>query len=72
MAETEKRLGNCRFCGVELDSDSYCSGCGEFICLECDVSCGEIPFGPHSSYEHRISPDDEEDDEYTDEEEDEA
>lgn len=61
MQNRTERAGNCRFCGVELDNDYFCSGCGEFICDDCDVSCGEIPFGGHDPFEHRISPGEEDD-----------
>jgi len=73
MAETTKRLGNCRFCGAELDSDNLCNGCGEFICDDCDLSYGNVSaaYGSHSPYAHRVDQDDEEEDEEVNEEEDE-
>ena len=32
----EKVLGNCYFCGKKVNGWSYCFGCKEFICEDCD------------------------------------
>ena len=42
--------GKCFFCGKELDGMSYCFGCKEFVCPECDDA---FTLGRHDINAHK-------------------
>lgn len=49
--KSTKMKGNCHFCGKAVDEDSYCWGCGHFVCMDCDESG---PMGSHSIDDHKL------------------
>jgi len=54
---SEKKKGKCYFCGKLCDEGSYCYGCKEFICNECDERGIELDFGGHNHPEdHKEKP----------------
>ena len=50
--ETQKVPGRCYFCGQQLTEISFCHGCGEWVCDDCDL---DSPTGRHDVEEHRAS-----------------
>jgi hypothetical protein len=48
----------CFNCGTPCDDDNKCSGCGEFVCEDCDVNYA-MPLGGHERGLHLEENDDE-------------
>lgn len=46
----------CFICQKDTDEDSYCHGCGNYVCPDCVVS---YPLGPHTLEDHLKEEDEE-------------
>lgn len=57
MTETTKKQARCYLCKKRVDDeDSYCYGCDQHICDECDLSS---PMGVHEPRDHSKEAEDE-------------
>lgn len=53
----------CAKCKKPVDDGSFCHGCNEYLCDDCDKAGITLPFGPHGLEDHdRIHEEEVEDD----------
>ena len=51
MVETVTESGRCYFCKREVDAGSYCYGCKEYVCEDCDNAYDLM--GEHHVEDHK-------------------